>query len=267
MFNTDHSSSTIFWGCVEPINIRSREEFSVHFHRFSCLSIVLDSTFVLLMSPWPYLITAAFLDLIVFTTLSEFSSDFRFFYFPQKYSFVTFSLSKVFNLSVSNISKYLYPSPIYFMTSILCCCIASLLDIIPLFIITVAHLPTLNSIPMSLLNTQTVLTSVLICVSQFRSSIKRRWSKFLSRSPKWYPDLTSLRTNSTGINANTKSNGEYNSYNITLILLLLLINFCPLDVTFVFLSYDFCIFSPTQNIIIHFFNQLWRIMFSYSLFM
>ena len=210
MFNTNRSSSTIFSGCVEPINIRSREEFSVHFHRFSCLSVYcswfdLCSFNEYFTIPYHYYCPRS----------NNFSQHYQSLVLTSDFSIShrsillsLFSLSKVFNLSVSNISKYLYPSPIYFMTSILCCCIASLLDIIPLFIITVAHLPTLNSIPMSLLNTQTVLNSVLIWVSQFRSSMKRRWSKFLSRSPKLYPDLTSLRTNSTGINANTKSNGD-----------------------------------------------------------
>ena len=108
-------------------------------------SNVFSSSFVAYSSQAPYLVTNTALELIVFTLLPEFVLDFRISFILQKYSFLTFFfICKFLNPSASNIPKYLHLSlsSRHFMTSLFGSCIPSLLDIILLFIITVACMRT-----------------------------------------------------------------------------------------------------------------------------
>ena len=107
---------------LDPINIILRVECSVNSRFFFLvfLSIVLNSSFTHLMGPAPYPVTATVLELINFTTLPEFSFDFRVFFIPRNiiFSAPPWLHSKFFNPPGSNIPKYLHPCPtsIFFIT-------------------------------------------------------------------------------------------------------------------------------------------------------
>ena len=105
------------------------------------------------------------------------------------YSLVIFSFISVsLILSNSIIPKYLYPSyPAYFITSPSSRFIPSRFTILSLFILRMPHFFIPKSIPMSVLNTCTVLISIFVCSSllvySFKSSIINKWFNLYSFFP------------------------------------------------------------------------------------
>ena len=136
---------------IVSMNFRLSMECSLHFDYFpGFLSIVLNSSFIDLMSPALYLITVTTLELIAVTTLLEFSFNFRIFFTLRKYSFVTFSfISKVLNLSVP----------------------------IRMYLLNIRTVMTIVS------------NCFLFYLYYVRSSMKRSWLPFPRWSPNWYPSL------------------------------------------------------------------------------
>ena len=124
--------------------------------------------------PTPYLNIATANVFIAVTLFLPFNLDFKINLYLRLYSLVIFFLIYVsLILSNSIIPKYVYPScPTYFITSSSGSFIPSLFAILPLFIVRIPHFFIPNSLPMSVLNTYTILTSVFVCSSLLAYSFK-----------------------------------------------------------------------------------------------
>ena len=149
-------------------------ECTVHCHVFLVFHfIVLNSCFVHLMSPQPYLINTFIFELIAFTTLSEFGFDFQNFLYPAEmffsHTFLHFHImiSKFWNPPASDIIYLNIYIPLhlqYFSWFHHLVAVQFHFSIQHIFfIINVAHLLIVNYILMSLINIPTVLTSVWNC--------------------------------------------------------------------------------------------------------
>ena len=127
--------------------------------------------------PAPYLNIAIAHMFITVTLFLTFHLDFQINLCLCLHSLVIFFFISVsLILSNSIIPKYVYPScPTCFITSPSGNFIHSFFTILPHFIVRIPHFFIPNSMPMSVLNTCTVLTSVFVCPSllaySFKSSI------------------------------------------------------------------------------------------------
>ena len=206
------------------------------------------------MTPALYLITATALELIAGTTLLEFSFDFRIFFILRTHFFLTlYFFFKFLNPPAFNIPKYLYPSP-----SSIFLWIHHLVAVYPrfsiwyLFSLQVLH-AYLSRIPFQCLR-QIFILCWLVCQSTFRSvrtTLGDPW-KGDKLFPVDLPAFTSLNINDMGVSTKAKSNGgKLSPWNMPFVILIVP-NFCPLDVSSVFnffmlLPNIFCIFSKHQT--------------------